>query len=530
MPSQPLPLGRSDFATLRTRGAVYVDKTHLVCRLAEKDCQFFLSRPHRFGKSLLLSTFASLFRDGLKHFHGLAAESIWQDRTYPVVHLDFSILKSYRSHEEFTRQLQLHLAGGFGPCGFNAEEVFGDGFMFALRNWLLELADAPIVLLIDEYDAPLTSCINRPEAFDDVKSILSQFYGVIKSADRAFRFVFITGITKFQGTTIFSELNNLQDLTLCKEYGELVGYTEDEIRRYFPDYIKRCASVMRCSEEELLKELKTNYDGYCFEETCTKHVFAPWSVLNFFEDPQRGFAHYWYLSGGQPAVLLSYLTSHTLSNPQYYDQPKAISIESLLSSQSYEFMEEDALLVQTGYLTLKSRDGNIFKLRHPNKEVATAMAILYSDELLRNTPVTRLKFAKLPHIIERGRIEEIAELFNLAFASIDYNRYPIRDEASCRAYLHVLLLGAALLTRVEMHSALGRSDLEADVGSVQWVFEIKFVAHEAQAPLALEEALRQMESRRYGSNSLSERLIRRAALVFNGEERRFTLYEEQPSG
>ncbi len=527
-----LPIGLSNFPSLRLSNTVYVDKTKLICGLAAENQRLFLVRPRRFGKSLLLSTFESLFQDGLKYFAGLEAEKIWNDQTYQVVRIDFSPLKIYRSYSDFQTQLESRIRSAFARAGFDYRPESGILFFDALESWLLSLKNASLVLLVDEYDAPLTAHIDDSDVFSTIKQLLAQFYGIIKSADQAFRFVFITGITKFQGTSIFSEFNNLQDLTLQKDYGALLGYTDSEIKRFFPEYLEASMKTLGLTEHELMELMRKHYDGYCFEETCTQHVFTPWSVLSFFKTPSRGFKPYWYDSAGQPAVLLKFLTHHALSHPEYYDSPKIASYRSLAATQNYENIDETTLLVQTGYLTLKHFENDVFTLGYPNKEVATAMAQLYCDELLRNASESRLKLARLPKILANGTLEEIVALFNTAFEAVNYQDYPVTSEHACRAFLHVLLLGAAMVTTAEFSNAHGRSDLEVEAGDRHWIFELKFATGASAAQRQLDDALEQIRSRRYGAGHLSERRIIRAALVFDGRARRFThcaeLLEESP--
>ena len=215
-PEQTLPLGVSDFAGLRRDGLIYVDKTEMIARMAAtRKGKFFLARPRRFGKSLLVSTFESLFKYGLRDFQGLAIESLWKDKTYNVVRLDFSEVKNFSTVEEFKEGLLELLVSAFSSVGFRYER---DSFLSVIRQlsgWLREQVPvSSVVLLIDEYDAPLTACLDQPELFEEVRKTLASFYAILKSNDGALRFLFITGITKYSKVSIFSELNNLNDIVL----------------------------------------------------------------------------------------------------------------------------------------------------------------------------------------------------------------------------------------------------------------------------------------------------------------------------
>ena len=181
-----------------------------------------------------------------------------------------------------------------------------------MSDWLSAREKNSLVLLIDEYDAPFTFCLNNRNLVAEVRRALSAFYSVLKSNEGALRFAFITGITKFNKTSIFSELNNLSDLSLDVEYGTLLGYTYAEIQKYFSGYLDNAASLLGISRRKLTDELVKHYDGFCFERTAKEHVFAPRSMLNFLSSPRNGFVDYWFESGGKPSVLVEYLKSHVL--------------------------------------------------------------------------------------------------------------------------------------------------------------------------------------------------------------------------
>ena len=268
-----LPLGTSDFAVLRYANEIYVDKSDLVYELASTRRKYFLARPRRFGKSLLISTFESLFTHGLRDFKGLAIEKLSVEETkFLVVRLDFSERKFFSSPEEFSRKFASLISRCFGTVGFQYVDDDLNSAAGQLSTWLQTLRLSSLVVLIDEYDAPLTSCLNQHELFNAVRGQLSEFYAVLKSHDRALRFVFITGITKFNKMRIFSELNNLSDISLAPRFGSLLGYTHEEVQTYFGPYIAKSAEVLSIGQNELLDLLAAHYDGFCFEERDRKSV------------------------------------------------------------------------------------------------------------------------------------------------------------------------------------------------------------------------------------------------------------------
>lgn len=281
--------------------------------------------------------------------------------------------------------------------------------------------------------------------------------------------------------------------------------------------------------EEVFSELKRNYDGFAFDEKASIRVYCPWSVLCFLSRPDRGFQNYWFESGGQPTVLLRYLKNHALQSPIAYKQSIIYSLSGLRASTQYDEIDPEALLLQTGYLTIKSLEGGDFvRLDYPNEEVAVSMARLYAENLLRQDRTGLSGVARLEKNLSTGNLDEIVGTFNRVLTSIDYHRYPIHDESSCRAYLQVLMIGAALIPRVEVHNAFGRSGLEVETGRRHWIFELKYAKKSADASSRLEEALHQTTVRRYGEGDASDKELLRVALVFSEEARAFVAWRLIP--
>lgn len=378
-----LPLGTSSFESLRDANEIYVDKTKYIHRLASCRGKFFLVRPRRFGKTLLISTFESLFKNGLRDFQGLEIEKLWkEDQKYRVVRLDFSEVKSFRNLKEFDLQFHDLIVEAFAPHGFRFE-LHCTSLMSQLSTWLEKQAVSSVVLLIDEYDVPLTSCLDNFELFDQVRRHISRLYAVIKSNDGPLRFLFITGITKFYSTSFLPELNNLSDISLSAEYGSLLGFTREEVLKYFSEYLSYASETLGTRLEELLQELTEHYDGFCFEETAKQKVFAPWSLLHFFSSPERGLKDYWFESGGKQSTLVEYLQSHLLRNPEEYDKEQSLSLYVLRGSSDVENLSDVELLTLSGYLTIKSVEyGDTVFLRYPNKEAKKAIGQLYLQQLL----------------------------------------------------------------------------------------------------------------------------------------------------
>lgn len=520
-----LSLWTASFRGLRAANQIYVDKTDLIAELASGRGKIFLARPRRFGKSLLVSAFESLFRHGLEGFKGLAIEQLWKDKTYDVVHMDFSRLRAIRSIDDFKIGFRSAIIKAFYPLGFrfDAEDRYLL-FMDQLSMWLESLPLNSLVLLLDEYDAPLTDLLNNPELFEQVRDEINSFFLTLKQCDDCIRFFFMTGITKYRNTNIFSGFNIFTDISLNKRYGAILGFTEEEIRQYFCDYLENAGYVLGMTSDAVLEKMRVQYDGFSFDNEVATHVYCPWSVLNFLRYPEEGFKNYWYSSAGQPSALMEYIKGHALERPENYAEEKYVQLKDLETTRAYAEIDVNVFLTQAGYLTIKEvNPSQLVTLGYPNQEVAFSMAELYADKLLAGNLSPLRGKSQLKNALSEGKAEEVVAHLSSIVSAIDYRSYPIRDEAACRAYIQVLMIGATLVPRVEVHSALGRSDLEVDAGEYHWVFEFKYAKAQADVDAKLAEACEQIRSRRYGS-AQQDRKLMRIALVFCGEERQFASF------
>ncbi len=522
-----LPLGTSSFLALRDADQIYVDKSEYIYQLASERAKFFLARPRRFGKSLLVSTFETLFKNGIRDFKGLAIEKKWKDdKKYTVVRLDFSETRDFEDIEEFSQKLMSLLARKFRPAGFSYKDNSIFSVTDQLSDWLQIQPVNQLVILIDEYDAPLTICLDEPDKFESVRRKLASFYAILKANDEALRFLFITGITKFNKTSIFSELNNLSDISLSPEYGALLGYTHEEVQKYFDAYINYSAEVLKKDKAQLLEELVEHYDGFCFEETAKQKVFSPWSLLKFFSSPIRGLKDYWFESGGKPSVLVKYLQSHSLRNPEEYGKGKSLPLNVLNNSTELKGLSDLALLTQTGYLTIKAVEyGTTVFVGYPNKEVRTAIAQLYMEQLLNGRVAGQVGAGPILQVLTEEGPESLFHILNRLFLSIDYHRYPVKDEFSVRAFVQIYFAGAGLDPIVERHNAHGRSDLEVRAGNKNWILEFKISHKNEDAQIKLDEAVHQIEERKYGEQISSLEKIR-VALVYSLDKREFVRWKE----
>lgn len=440
--------------------------------------------------------------------------------------IDFSRARDFETIGEFKEFLDLLLAERAAAAGFSYEAKGTPEASFGRLLSEIAASGARIALLIDEYDSPLTSHHDSPELFNAAERVLSRFYSTVKSLDGALQFLFITGITRFSHTSIFSAFNSLDDLTYRSRFSTLLGFTEEDLRAFFGEHLRNAAGILRMPENQLLEGLRRHYDGYCFDESLRARVYAPWSVLKFLEAPEAGFKNYWYQSAGRPSALLSVLRASPLLSPDAYSKEIAVFEDRLSSAQDYAHIDPLAIFLQAGYLTLKRRnpDGS-FVLDYPNQEVNESIAWLCADELTNGNRTRISENVSVRSVLEKGVLEEAVQLFNRMLNAIDCSRYPVRDESCCLAFLQVLMLGAGLRPEIEVHTARGRSDLEVDAGDVRWVFELKFARDGDDAEALLSEALEQIRSQKYGESSSAKRL-KRAALVYSEAERAFVAARE----
>lgn len=373
---RPLPLGASDFEVSRLEGDIHVDKTARMFELAHRRAKIFLTRPRRFGKSMLVSAFQSLFANGLGDFQGLAIEKLWTDKTYRTVRLDFSEIQDFLDTAEFERLLGDFLALRFAAAGFEPRAQ-GGAVLEELSLWMARQPVKSLVVLIDEYDAPLSACLDDPERFARVRVLLGRFYSTLKSNDRCLRFLFVTGITKFAGFATASEFNHLEDISLNPDYADLLGFTGEDIEEHFGAYLDRACDVLHLGKEEILSRLRLNYGGFCFDKKGSVRVFCPGSVVDFLHAPAMGFENYWLRTSGRPAVLRKHLSMHPLERPE--DFASGIDMSAGVLTASVERPESDTarMLLATGYLTIGSVAGSgTARLVCPNREVAMSLEAL----------------------------------------------------------------------------------------------------------------------------------------------------------
>ncbi|WP_298745138.1 AAA family ATPase [uncultured Sutterella sp.] len=520
-----LSLSNVDFAMLRENNEIYVDKSHLIAQLASTTSgKFFLSRPRRFGKSLLLSTFESLFRTGTKDFVGLAAEKVWKnDRPYKVLRLDLSIMEEARTPEQLNELFDLTLTTACGVAGLELPNM-GDPIK-SFMKLILQCGKGGLVLLIDEYDAPLSHHLHEYEIFELHQRYQSRIFSLIKSLGGYFRFIFMTGVGKFRHSGIFSGFNFLTDLTMVSEYNAILGMTEKEVELYYAHHLAAIEQKFSMTHERLLQQLRDNYDGYCFSKKVEERIYNPWSVLSFLSLPSEDFPNFWAQSSGRPALLKNYLATHELSDPASFFIPKSIQLMELQSSSDFKDLNELCMLQQTGYLTIDRFDGNEVVLKYPNLEVIESMASLYTPVLLGGKTLNDMGNENVKGIFETGTAGQVISLFNSILLNMSYNSFPLKNEFHCRDAMALILFGAGMHPDIEKHNMLGRSDLDVGLAKRRWVIEFKYAKRASQEAQLLDAAEHQILQRRYGDGDLLEREVIRVAAVYSAEEKQVTKWK-----
>ena len=524
----------TDFGELIDNNCIYVDKTAIINQFASKKGPFFISRPRRFGKSTLINTLHELFAHGLEKFKGLKIEPLWKDKTYKVLHLDFSVFKETPSIGSFNNDFMDSLRFSLERAGIEPTEEKVDFPAKLLEKSIENEDERAVVLLVDEYDAPLTAVLNDSNEFEDRRKILSNFYFTVKSFQVKFRFIFITGVTYYSHTSIFSAFNHLTDLTLDSDYGALLGYTSDELESYFSEYIDNAVETLnrkfpteRYTHEKVVEELKRNYDGYSFDEDCMHHVYNPWSILNFLKSPHRGFIPYWVSSGGStPTFLVNYLkqglkkyNSNELQSLLGIDSTVNKDTDSLYPSiENISNIDLFAILYQAGYFCIKSAFDGYFKVGIPNLEVKKAYSNLVLNQLTKSQD-SKLRFIEpFKEVLASGNLDKIKELFNTLINEFSYETVKKFNEACFRDVLKLAMLTFNVSASTEVMGACGRADITAEAGKYLYVFELKVTDNSKDIDTKLTEVKEQIIKNKY-ARRLTDKTVVPVALVLENNSK-----------
>ena len=522
---------------------IYVDKTEYIPKLVKLK-RVFISRPRRFGKSLTLDTIATLFETGVEpYFKGTWIYDKWTEPTYPVLRLNFLDLDKY-SLDLFKQKLNSIITAFAQDINLKdyKEKVEPEDTIYFLLDELRK-EKRQIVILIDEYDCQMTANINNETLYKQFQEKIKSFYATIKNK-WPIKFLGITGVTRLKDVEIFSIGSDIRDITNASAYSQMIGFTRDEIKKYYIDYLKLAASCEnKCRVEEvtdaqiesMLDMMAQNYDGYCFDEFYKKKVFSTWSVNSFFQSIVENklvfFDEYWYDNGGLPSILVNYLKTHELNSFDYLNKenPITIPVNDFLNPTSLTTINQNVLMCQTGYLTLRSAltSGDLtVDLGIPNGEIYKALNRLLAINFYKEGIYALAKGVR--DLLDAGEIKDIVDRFNSVINSVSYDHFPINSEAAVQNYLYLFLIGAGIETTTESHSSKGRADLIIETKNRRIVIELKYAQNETEAKTKLTDAVEQIKSRDYGNTEPKKKELLRIAAVFNADPnvRAFTEYQK----
>ena len=463
------PIGIQTFSKIREGNYLYIDKTAYVYRMTHSASSYmFLSRPRRFGKSLLTSTLHSYFSGRKDLFHGLAMEKLEKEWTeYPVLHFDMSTAK-HADSEQLLQELNLKLYGYEQNYGRLDEEVNPNQRLMGLIKRAYEQTGKKVVVLIDEYDAPLLDVVHERENLDVLRNIMRNFYSPLKACDPYLRYVFLTGITKFSQLSIFSELNNIENISMDEPYAAICGISEDEIRSQMEEDVDRLAKNLEVTLEEALMKLKENYDGYHFTYP-SPDIYNPFSLLTAMEKGKIG--SYWFGSG-TPTYLIKMLDKFGV-------KPSEIGRKQLKSSAfdapTETMTDAVPLLYQSGYITIKDYNKmlDLYTLDIPNKEVRLGlMESLLPHYVDNKTPEATTMVAYLFYDIQNGDMDAALHRLQEFLSTIPYCDNT-KFEGHYQQVFYIIFSLLGYYVDVEVRTPRGRVDIVLRTKTTLFVMELK---------------------------------------------------------
>ena len=510
---QRLPIGIQGFEKIREEGFLYVDKTRQVYEITHTNQYYFLSRPRRFGKSLLLSTIKCYYEGKRELFEGLYISTVEKEwKKFPVIYIDLNT-EQYDTPEALVKKLNTILCQHESVWGADpSEQTLATRFEGLIRR-AHEKTGLRTVILVDEYDKPMLQAIGNAELQDAYRATLKGFYGALKSMDEHIQFAMLTGVTKFGKVSVFSDLNNLMDISMDAEYYDICGITEEELLANFPSQIDRLAEANKLTRDECIARLRKRYDGYHFEETAPG-VYNPFSVLNTFK--KLKFGSYWFETG-TPSYLVQLLQEHDTNLEQMASyETDADTLNSIdITSQN-----PIPVIFQSGYLTIKGCDAEFgtYRLGFPNDEVAEGFAkYLLPFYTSCRQGSTSFDVKNFVQDVRAGRTELFLERLRSLFADTPYEL--VKDLEN--HYQNVIWIVAKLMgfyVQAEYRTSRGRIDLVLKTPNYCYVMEFKLDG-------TAEEALAQINDRNYTLPfELDGQQIIRIGLNFSKEYRNIERY------
>ena len=502
-----LPIGISTFSEIIEKGYVYVDKTQNIYELITTGKSYFLSRPRRFGKSLLVSTIEEIFKGNKKLFESCFIHDKWDWNKYPVIKLDFGYISHTspeileKSLDEFINQVAIDFSVKL------QNTIFTNKF-----KELIKVIYKKLVILIDEYDKAIVKNMSNPKVLSGNKSILQNFYGVLKAVDEYIEFLFVTGVSKFTGTSLFSDFNSPHDITLNCKYASICGYSQEDLEREFASHITQTAKILKCSQDSLLSWIKEWYNGYSWDGK--NKVYNPFSILNFFAN-QR-FNNYWYRTG-TPSFLKDKIIAKNDIKPL---MENFSTFADFLDSSDPLNVAIVPLLFQTGYLTIENAEikqgMDYFTLGIPNMEVKRSLFqnLLedYTDKTLVEIQMMKMEITEQ---LENNDSEGLRENINLLLSDIPYKIHG-KDERYYHSVFLVWLQTMGFDIEAIHVTNIGEIDSVIRIGDKTIVIEIKYSASEEEKYLkkAIDKAFTQSYDRKY----LRKRNVNLLAIAFNRKD------------
>ena len=483
---QNLPIGMQSFESIRKNDYLYVDKTKHIYNLVNSSRYYFLSRPRRFGKSLFLSTLEAYFLGQKELFKGLYIETVEKQWTeYPVIYLDLNS-GIYTTEEELYRVLNYPMQRLEQKYSIDVKEP---SLSVRLKNIVLtafEQTGKQVVILVDEYDKPLISTLDNEELHNKYKTILKGVYSILKECDEYIRFGFLTGVTKFSKISLFSDLNNLMDISLDENYTDICGITEEEIKTNFKEHLQAFAEKENTTKEDILSQLKAMYDGYHFSENTSIDIYNPFSLLNSLTE--RKFRNYWFQTG-TPTFLIKLLQENDYDLKDLSEGK--ITAKDLTSKESM-MNAPVALFYQSGYLTIKdyNKKSGAYKLGYPNKEVEESFLDFILPKYMHTNENASFSYVeKMYENLENGEIEDFLKTMKTFFASVPYDL--IKDtENHYQTVIFIICKLIGFIVEAEYKIVNGRIDMIVRTDNFLYLFEFKF-------DKSAEEALQQIDSKDY---------------------------------
>ena len=509
-----LPIGIQDFEKIRKEKFVYVDKTDYIYHLVQSGKPYFLSRPRRFGKSLLLSTFRAYFEGKKELFEGLKIEELERDNTdawqeYPVFYIDFN-KNDFKSNNALEVVLDAHLKEWESNYGDEeSDSALPIRFQYLIKK-AAETTGKNAVVLVDEYDKPLLEGADV-EMIEHNKAVFKGFFSTLKSYDRYLKFVFITGVTKFSKVSIFSDLNQLNDISLDQKYSGICGITETELVNDFTSEIQSLADNNQLSKESCLAELKKMYDGYHFHHNC-EGVYNPFSLLSAFDKMEFGM--YWF-STGTPTFLIDKLKESGFDAKQI-TEGELYANENILTDYRYDNPNPIPLFYQTGYLTIIGYDKKYmsYQLDYPNDEVRYGFLNSLAPTFLQDEDSPNpLDIRSFGMDIEKGATDSLYDRFNALFARLPYPDDERIVEQNFQNVVYIVFMLLGQFTMTEVHSAKGRADCIVETDDYVYVFEFK-------RDSTADEAIKQIEDMGYAKPYAADpRKLIKIGANFDSKER-----------